>query len=85
MSGALACVLTGPGERDLTLQSTQPSRRALMFLCACLSACLVALIGGMLSHASGSSLPEAVLYGGSAFAVWMTLSISVLSAFSLLE
>jgi hypothetical protein len=56
-----------------------------MFLCACLTSCLVALIGGMLSHASGSPLPEAVLYGGSAFAVWMTLCITALSAFGLLE
>lgn len=86
MSGALACASLGPGERDHpVVQDTPPSNRVLIFICAVLSALLVAMGGGMLSYASGSSAAESVLYGGGAFILWMTLCVAVVSTFRLLE
>jgi len=46
---------------------------------------LVAVLAGMLSHATGTSLAGAVLYGGGAFILWMTLSVTVMMALGLLR
>ncbi|MEU7177916.1 MULTISPECIES: hypothetical protein [Streptomyces] len=46
---------------------------------------LVAVIAGVLSWAADGSVPRAVLYGGGAFVVWMTLSVSLCSALGLLD
>ncbi|GAA4340751.1 hypothetical protein GCM10023086_76500 [Streptomyces venetus] len=46
---------------------------------------LVAFVAGVLSWAVDGSVPRAVLYGGGAFVVWMTLSISLCSALGLLD
>ncbi|MFI1159299.1 hypothetical protein [Streptomyces sioyaensis] len=61
------------------------SVRALLIALAVVSALLVAVVAGVLSAASGTGTPGAVLYGGGAFVLWMTLSVSLLSALHLLD
>lgn len=51
----------------------------LIVICA-LGSALVAVVAGILTCVQGQSLAAAVLYGGGAFAVSMTLGLAVLSA-----
>ncbi|MEU2294088.1 hypothetical protein [Streptomyces bacillaris] len=46
---------------------------------------LVAVVTGVLSWAADANVPRAVLYGGGAFVVWMTLSVSLCSAMGWLD
>lgn len=75
--------------RNLTL-STQsvPSARAvriLLVLVAGMSSLVLAIGAGALSRASGTPLAQAVLTGGGAFVVLMTLSLAVLQAIGFLS
>ncbi|MTE18237.1 hypothetical protein F0L17_03665 [Streptomyces sp. TRM43335] len=54
--------------------------RALWVLATVQFSALVALVAGILSGATGSSLPEAALHAGSAFAATLPLCLAVLSA-----
>lgn len=58
--------------------------QVLLITLAFVSSLLVGMIAGVLSHASGTDVPGAVLYGGGAFILWMTLSVTVLTALGLL-
>ncbi|MER5783634.1 hypothetical protein ABT104_18205 [Streptomyces mobaraensis] len=60
------------------------SVQALLMLLAFLSALLIAVVAGVLSHSTGVRTAGAVLYGGGAFIAWMTLCVSVLTALGLL-
>lgn len=59
--------------------------RVLLLLLAITFSLLVAVVAGVLSWAADGSVPRAVLYAGGAFVVWMTLCISLCSAFGLLD
>ncbi|MFD8000948.1 hypothetical protein [Streptomyces mirabilis] len=45
----------------------------------------MALVAGFLSWKSGTNPAGALLYGGGAFILWMTLCVSILAALRLLE
>ncbi|EMF02547.1 hypothetical protein J7W19_21350 [Streptomyces mobaraensis NBRC 13819 = DSM 40847] len=60
------------------------SVQALLMLLAFVSALLIAVVAGVLSHSNGVRAAGAVLYGGGAFIAWMTLCVSVLTALGLL-
>jgi len=60
-------------------------QKVLLIVVAVLLSLLVAVLAGMLSHATGTSLAGAVLYGGGAFILWMTLSVTVMMALGLLR
>lgn len=59
--------------------------RAVFVVLAFISSILVAVIAGVLSHANGTRVPGAVLYGGGAFVGWMTLSLMALEALGWLD
>ncbi|MFF4185017.1 hypothetical protein ACFYZ9_17635 [Streptomyces sp. NPDC001691] len=58
--------------------------QVLFLLLALVSSSLVAVVAGVLSCATGTSIAGSVLYGGGAFILWMTLSVTVLTALGLL-
>ncbi|RCH66680.1 hypothetical protein DT019_21320 [Streptomyces sp. SDr-06] len=57
--------------------------QVLLALLSLVSALLVGVVAGVLSHAAGAPVPGAVLYGGGAFVGWMSLCVSVLTALGL--
>ncbi|MFI6143556.1 hypothetical protein ACIBCC_35870 [Streptomyces griseus] len=57
--------------------------QVLLALLSFVSALLVAVVAGVLSHEAGAPVPGAVLYGGGAFVGWMSLCVSVLTALGL--
>ncbi|MGK5500252.1 hypothetical protein [Streptomyces sp. URMC 125] len=59
--------------------SRPPALRALWVLATVQFSALVALVAGILSGASGTSLPGAVLHAGGAFAATLPLCLAVLS------
>ncbi|MEU1879261.1 hypothetical protein ABZ470_18255 [Streptosporangium sp. NPDC020072] len=61
------------------------SVRILLVALATTLSLLVAVIASVLSWAADGSIPRALLYGGGAFVVWMTLSISLCSALGMLD
>ncbi|MFF2022793.1 hypothetical protein ACFVW2_13470 [Streptomyces sp. NPDC058171] len=56
----------------------------LLTLLSFVSSLLVAVVAGVLSHATGAPVAGALLYGGGAFIGWMTLCVIVLTALGLL-
>ncbi|MDQ1051458.1 hypothetical protein [Streptomyces sp. V4I2] len=70
-------------EGDRLLRPTFPVQVLLVIL-SLVSALLVAVVAGVLSHAAGVQAAGAVLYSGSAFTAWMTLCVTVLTALGLL-
>ncbi len=69
----------------MVTQPAQPPQgtKILCILLAATLALVVSLVAGILVASTGVSLAEAFLYGGSAFAVSMTLFLAVLSAVGL--
>ncbi|MFE5793537.1 hypothetical protein ACFQ8C_13320 [Streptomyces sp. NPDC056503] len=69
----------------MVAQPVQPVRttRILAVLLAASLGLVVALVAGILVSTTGTSLAEAFLYGGGAFAVSMTLFLSAFSAVGL--
>ena len=59
--------------------------RLLLVALATVLSLLVAVIAGVLSWAADGSIPRAVLCGGGAFVIWMTLSVSLYSVLGLLD
>jgi hypothetical protein len=57
-----------------------PALKALWVLVAALFSLVVALMAGLLVSTTEVALAEAILYGGGAFAVCMTLCLGVLTA-----
>ncbi|CAA19401.1 MULTISPECIES: hypothetical protein [Streptomyces] len=55
----------------------------IVVICTLISV-IVAMVAGFLSHASGSSVGQAILYGGGAFAGSLLLCLAVLSALGVL-
>ncbi|WP_226599682.1 hypothetical protein [Streptomyces violascens] len=58
--------------------------QVLILLLALVSSVLVAGVAGVLSYVAGTGIAASVLYGGGAFILWMTLSVTVLMALGLL-
>ncbi|MFD9789618.1 hypothetical protein ACFWXK_01580 [Streptomyces sp. NPDC059070] len=58
--------------------------QVLLLVLAVVSSALVAVVAGVLCHVAGTGIAGAVLYGGGAFILWMTLSVTVLTALGLL-
>ncbi|MFK4066748.1 hypothetical protein [Streptomyces sp. NPDC029674] len=56
----------------------------LLVILAFVSSLLVAVVAGVLSHATGTQVAGAVLHGGGVFIGWMTLCVTVLAALGLL-
>lgn len=65
---------------ELSLFATQ----ALFLVLALVVSALVAVVAGVLRHATGTGVADSVLYGGGAFVLWMTLSVTVLAVLGLL-
>lgn len=59
----------------------QPSRqdKALYLIVCALLSIIIALVAGVISHSTGATLPQAVLYAGGAFVTAMALCVAVLS------
>ncbi|WP_045875359.1 hypothetical protein [Pseudofrankia sp. DC12] len=60
--------------------SVNRSARRLHVVLSILLALVVALLAGILARANASTVPGAILYGGSAFGVALSLALSVLEA-----
>lgn len=58
--------------------------QVLLVVLALVSSAFVAVVAGVLSYAAGTGIAGSVLYGGGAFILWMTLSVTVLTALGLL-
>ncbi|GGY65682.1 hypothetical protein [Streptomyces xanthochromogenes] len=58
--------------------------QVIFLLLAVMSSALVAGVAGVLSYMSGTGIAGSVLYGGGAFILWMTLSVTILTALGLL-
>ncbi|MGW2485180.1 hypothetical protein ACWCWQ_35725 [Streptomyces sp. NPDC001571] len=58
--------------------------QVLLLLLALVSSALVAGVAGVLSFVAGSGVAAAVLYGGGAFILVMTLCVTILTALGLL-
>ncbi|MFD7020035.1 MULTISPECIES: hypothetical protein [unclassified Streptomyces] len=58
--------------------------QVLLVVLALVSSAFVAVVAGVLSYAAGTDIAGSVLYGGGAFILWMTLSVTVLTALGLL-
>jgi hypothetical protein len=57
--------------------------KALLMTLAVLSAIIVSIVAGILSRASGTSLPTAIRHGGVAFGGTVTLAVLVMTAVGL--
>ncbi|MEU8350617.1 hypothetical protein [Streptomyces sp. NPDC048845] len=74
-----------PPERHPEPLNSSPSfgvRLLLVVVCA-LTSIIVATVAGILSYSTGTSIPEAVLLAGGAFAVSMGLGLAILTALNL--
>ena len=60
------------------------SFKLLLVLVCALASVNVATFAGILSYATSASLAQSVLYGGGAFAIFMGLGLSTISALDLL-
>jgi len=60
--------------------SVNRSVRRLHVALSILFGLIVALVAGILARANASTMPGAILYGGSAFGVALSLALSVLEA-----
>jgi hypothetical protein len=66
------------------VNSPQPFGFKLLLVLVCARASvIVATFAGLLAYSTNASLAQAVLYGGGAFAVSMTLGLATLSALDL--
>jgi hypothetical protein len=63
----------------------EPYVKALFLTIAVLFSLLVAFVAAFLSWKAGTNTAGALLYGGGAFILWMSLCVSILSALRLLE
>jgi hypothetical protein len=60
--------MVGAVDRERTFEVSDPNIRSLWLAVSALAASLVAICAGLLSWASGASVPSAVLASGAAFA-----------------
>ncbi|MDO0937392.1 hypothetical protein QQY66_38810 [Streptomyces sp. DG2A-72] len=58
--------------------------KVLVVIICILISVIVAIVAGLMSHAPGSPISEAVLYGGGAFAGCLILCLTVLSTLGVL-